>query len=38
MIKADKSFSEWELVRISRLSIMPVPAHLWKRILKISGM
>jgi len=38
MIKADKSFSEWELVRISRLSIMPVPDHLWKKILKMSGM
>ena len=38
MIKGDKSFSEWELVRISRLSIMPVPDHLWKKILKMSGM
>ena len=38
MIKGDKSFSAWELVRISRLSIMPVPAHLWKKILKMSGM
>ncbi len=31
-IKADKSFAEWELVRISRLSVMPVPAELWKKI------
>ena len=38
MIKADKSFSGWELVRISRLSMMPVPAHLWNKILKMSGM
>ena len=38
MIKGDKSFSDWELVRISRLSIMPVPDHLWKKILKMSGM
>ena len=38
MIKAYKSFSDWELVRISRLSIMPVPERLWKRVVKMSGM
>ena len=37
-IKADRAFSGWELVRISRLSIMPVPEHLWKKILKMAGM
>jgi len=31
-IKADKVFAEWELVRISRLSVMPVPDALWKKI------
>jgi predicted RNA-binding protein with PUA-like domain len=31
-IKADKAFAEWELVRISRLSVMPVPDALWKKI------
>lgn len=31
-IKADPSFSDWELVRQSRLSVMPVPADLWRRI------
>ncbi len=31
-IKADKAFEEWELVRISRLSVMPVPDALWKKI------
>ena len=31
-IKADPSFAEWELVRISRLSVMPVPAALWKKL------
>jgi predicted RNA-binding protein with PUA-like domain len=31
-IKADRSFADWELVRISRLSVMPVPAALWKKI------
>jgi predicted RNA-binding protein with PUA-like domain len=35
-IKADPAFAEWELVRISRLSVMPVPANLWKKIEKLS--
>jgi predicted RNA-binding protein with PUA-like domain len=34
-IKADESFADWELVRMSRLSVMPVSAELWK---KIEGM
>jgi predicted RNA-binding protein with PUA-like domain len=35
-IKADKTFADWELVRISRLSVMPVsPAH-WRRIEELS--
>jgi predicted RNA-binding protein with PUA-like domain len=37
-IKADKAFSEWELVRISRLSVMPVPEAIWKKLSKLSGM
>ncbi|HKX81471.1 MAG TPA: EVE domain-containing protein [Nitrososphaera sp.] len=36
IIKSDKSFSSWELVRISRLSVMPVPSELWAKILKLS--
>jgi predicted RNA-binding protein with PUA-like domain len=35
-IKADDQFSDWELVRNSRLSVMPCPAELWKAILEIS--
>lgn len=35
-IKADPAFSDWELVRISRLSVMPVPDHLWERILEMA--
>jgi predicted RNA-binding protein with PUA-like domain len=35
-IKADPVFAEWELVRISRLSVMPVPAAIWKKIEKLS--
>jgi predicted RNA-binding protein with PUA-like domain len=31
-IKADPAFAAWELVRISRLSVMPVPDPLWQRI------
>ncbi|WP_428937319.1 EVE domain-containing protein [Fontivita pretiosa] len=31
-IKADPTFAGWELLRISRLSVMPVPAKMWKRI------
>ena len=36
-IKTDKAFSHWELVKISRLSVMPVPDLLWKKIMIMSG-
>lgn len=36
-IKADPAFAEWELVRISRLSVMPVPDKLWAKIMKMAG-
>jgi predicted RNA-binding protein with PUA-like domain len=36
-IKSDPTFSSWELVRISRLSVMPVPPSLWERIMKMSA-
>ncbi|WP_337863198.1 EVE domain-containing protein [Nitrososphaera sp.] len=35
-IKADPAFADWELVRISRLSVMPVPEKLWDRIMKMG--
>jgi predicted RNA-binding protein with PUA-like domain len=35
-IKQDPTFSGWELVRIPRLSVMPVPNKLWERIIKMS--
>lgn len=35
-IKADPRFRDFALVRISRLSVMPVPAPLWQRILKLG--
>lgn len=36
-IKAEPAFRDFALVRMSRLSVMPVPAPLWKRILKMAG-
>lgn len=36
-IKADRTFSDWELVRISRLSVMPVPPKLWNRIMQMAA-
>ena len=35
-IKADPAFGSWELVRIGRLSVMPVPPELWKKIEAMS--
>ena len=37
MIKNDPAFSGWELVRIPRLSVMPVPERLWDRVVRMSG-
>jgi predicted RNA-binding protein with PUA-like domain len=36
-IKADARYAEWALVRQSRLSVMPVPAALWKPLLVLAG-
>ncbi len=35
-IKKDPKFKDWELLRISRLSVIPVPKMLWDEILKKS--
>jgi predicted RNA-binding protein with PUA-like domain len=35
-VKADPAFAGWELVRLGRLSVMPVPAELWRRILTLA--
>lgn len=35
-IKADKAFADWELVRISRLSVMPVSEAQWKRLEELA--
>ena len=36
-IKADKSFADFALVRMSRLSVMPVSEQQWARIEKMAG-
>lgn len=36
-IKADKAFADLPLVRIGRLSAMPIPAAQYARILKLAG-
>lgn len=35
-IKAVEEFADWELVRMSRLSVMPVSDVIWKRIESMS--
>jgi predicted RNA-binding protein with PUA-like domain len=36
-IKANPAFAELALVRMSRLSVVPVPPDLWKRLLAMGG-
>lgn len=36
-IKADKAFAGWDLLRIGRLSVVPVPEAMWKRIEQLAG-
>ena len=36
IIKSDPLFADWELVRIARLSVMPVSETRWQRILALS--
>ena len=35
-MKKDLKFKDWELLQISRLSVMPVPKNLWDEIMKKS--
>ena len=35
-MKKQKKFQNWELIRISRLSVMPVPRQIWDAIIDIS--
>ena len=36
-IKSDPDFADFHLVRISRLSVMPVTSKMWKKILAMSS-
>ena len=36
-IKKDRLFKNWELLRISRLSVIPVPKEMWDAIIKKSN-
>lgn len=36
-IKADPNFAEWQLVRQSRLSVVPTPPEIWKRVVEMGG-
>jgi predicted RNA-binding protein with PUA-like domain len=35
-IKKDSKFKNWELLKLSRLSVMPVPKNLWDEIIRKS--
>ncbi len=35
-LKSSKEFGDWELVRMPRLSVMPVPNEIWSRIIAMS--
>jgi predicted RNA-binding protein with PUA-like domain len=35
-IKADSAFAGWDLLRIGRLSVVPVPDAMWKRIEELA--
>ena len=35
-IKADKTFQGWELLRIGRLGVVPVPDRMWDRIQELA--
>jgi predicted RNA-binding protein with PUA-like domain len=37
LIKADPTFAGWDLLRIGRLSVVPVPPAIWKRIERLAG-
>lgn len=36
-IKAEPAFAAWELIRQSRLSVMPVPDEIWQRLHLMAG-
>lgn len=36
-IKEEGDFDDWELVRMPRLSVMPVPDRAWRRVCSLGG-
>ncbi len=36
LIKADPAFAGWDLLRLARLSFVPVPRPIWERLLEMS--
>jgi predicted RNA-binding protein with PUA-like domain len=36
VIKADKAFEGWDLLRNGRLGVVPVPEKMWARVLQLS--
>ncbi|MBK9128353.1 MAG: EVE domain-containing protein [Phycisphaerales bacterium] len=36
-LKSDPTFGDFDLVRMSRLSVMPVPSALWNKLLTLGG-
>jgi len=36
-IKADPVFEGWDLLRLGRLSFVPVPATMWRRVLELAS-
>ncbi len=36
-IKSDNAFAGWDLLRIGRLSIVPTPGPMWKRVMQLAG-
>ena len=36
-IKADPVFARWDLLKISRLSVVPIPDPVWRRLMKLAG-
>ena len=37
VLKGEPELKEFPLIRMTRLSVMPVPAEVWKRIVALSG-
>jgi predicted RNA-binding protein with PUA-like domain len=37
-LKSDKTFAGWDLLRIGRLSVVPVPQKMWDRVIQLSEM